>query len=59
MSKLIEEMCDEDIMNLKNAEKFIFNNLKHNPQYEALEIFTIQDIIYRYENNNKLKKRGA
>ena len=40
---------DEDILNLKNARRRIFDTLKYDRQYEALEIFTIDDIISQFE----------
>jgi len=40
-------VCQEDILNLKCAIKRIMYTLT--PNYEALEIFTLQHIIDQYE----------
>jgi len=41
-------ISEEDIVNLKCAKKRIMDTLT--PDYDALEIFTIQNIIDKYEN---------
>jgi hypothetical protein len=47
--KKMIEIDEEDIGNLKNAEERIFKTLNYNNEnYEALEIFTILDIIKRW-----------
>lgn len=42
-------LCEEDILNLKNAEKRLFDTINLIDQYEPLEIFTIQGIIKQYK----------
>lgn len=46
-------LCQEDIQNLQQAEKRLFNTLSSD--YEALEIFTIQDIIKQYNLSQDIK----
>jgi hypothetical protein len=48
------KICDEDVLNLKNTINRLMgiNRLMDTltPNYEALEIFTIQNIIKQYED---------
>lgn len=55
------EVCDEDIMHLKNAlqelyEKLDIERKNKEPPKEHLEIYTIQSIISRWDESVKLSE---
>jgi len=50
ISKMVE-IDDEDILNLKNMLKELYE-LSKTTQKELLEIFTIQEIIRKWEGGN-------
>lgn len=50
-------LTEEDILNLRNAEKRLFDtHVKLRDDYDPIEIFTIQAIIKRFEDENRYSK---
>ena len=49
-NKMIINLCKEDIEHLKAAKEFILKSLQFCPDYDPIEIYTINHIIDKWKN---------